>query len=341
MRNVNADKERKIQNYVSAFDQIKKSLVRQKKFFHGECSRNDSELMSQNVTIELSTFGVYGIDLRSNVLNVWREFFVSAEEMLEIDISKLGLKSIRNGVTLKFQSEHVQKLKILEQLFDGNEKHLPLAMAAIRKTSAKYWTYYFSHPRERTVAEIFHFRDSHVMDHPKFKDIGDQEFTFYSYENQFNDESADLFTIQEAIKNNLISSETMGYFTNRIQLFLVEIGIDPEFLRFYEDEDEWIVECYTSCGWTQCVICTEPWSTRFEEIGVECINLSFDIDNIVCALLEHSFRTRSIEENSIFSSLPIAVAPKKFSVFPFSEDKKFDPIVKQTCELLILKLHIF
>lgn len=120
--------------------------------------------------------------------------------------------------------------------------------------------------REFTMAEIEHFCDPDLKDHPKFVDVADYEMALYSACNQMDGKSASRITIGEAVKSKLVANETLGYFMARIQMFLIKIGIIPTRLRFRQHMnnemahyacDCWDAEILTSYGWIECVGCAD------------------------------------------------------------------------------------
>lgn len=120
--------------------------------------------------------------------------------------------------------------------------------------------------REFTMAEIEHFCDPNLKDHPKFADIADYEMTLYSACNQMDGKSAERVKIGDAVKTGLVANETLGYFMARIQMFLIKVGILPTRLRFRQHMnnemahyacDCWDAECLTSYGWIECVGCAD------------------------------------------------------------------------------------
>ena len=120
--------------------------------------------------------------------------------------------------------------------------------------------------REFTMAEIEHFCDPDLKDHPKFDDVKDYEMTLYSACNQMDGKSAERLTIGEAVKTGLVANQTLGYFMARIQKYLLKVGILPERLRFRQHMgnemahyacDCWDAECLTSYGWIECVGCAD------------------------------------------------------------------------------------
>lgn len=120
--------------------------------------------------------------------------------------------------------------------------------------------------REFTMAEIEHFCDPNLKDHPKFVDVADYKMILYSACNQMDGKSADSISIGDAVKQGLVANETLGYFMARIAQFLVKVGIVPERLRFRQHMgnemahyacDCWDAECLTSYGWIECVGCAD------------------------------------------------------------------------------------
>ncbi|XP_069119560.1 glycine--tRNA ligase-like [Argopecten irradians] len=121
--------------------------------------------------------------------------------------------------------------------------------------------------REFTMAEIEHFCDPELKStHPKFDSVADIELTLYSACNQMDGKAPERKKIGDAVKEKLISNETLGYFMGRIYLFMVKSGIDPKRLRFRQHmsnemahyaKDCWDGECKTSYGWIECVGCAD------------------------------------------------------------------------------------
>lgn len=116
------------------------------------------------------------------------------------------------------------------------------------------------------MAEIEHFCDPNLKDHPKFVDVADYEMRLYSACNQMDGKSAQLIKIGDAVKTGLVANETLGYFMARISMFLIKVGILPDRLRFRQHMnnemahyacDCWDAECLTSYGWIECVGCAD------------------------------------------------------------------------------------
>ena len=86
--------------------------------------------------------------------------------------------------------------------------------------------------REFTMAEIEHFCDPNIKDHPKFESVKDVEVSLYSAHCQMEGKSVYKTTIGRAVQDGTIANETLGYFIARIQKFLIKCGVDPAKLRF-------------------------------------------------------------------------------------------------------------
>nr|CAD1824354.1 unnamed protein product [Ananas comosus var. bracteatus] len=116
--------------------------------------------------------------------------------------------------------------------------------------------------REFTLAEIEHFVDPEDKSHPKFGDVADLEFLMFPREEQLTGKSAVKKKFGEAVSKGTINNETLGYFIGRVYLFLTQLGIDKDRLRFRQHlpnemahyaADCWDAEIECSYGWIECV----------------------------------------------------------------------------------------
>ncbi|OAY63356.1 Glycine--tRNA ligase, mitochondrial 1 [Ananas comosus] len=116
--------------------------------------------------------------------------------------------------------------------------------------------------REFTLAEIEHFVDPEDKSHPKFGDVADLEFLMFPREEQLTGKSAVKKKLGEAVSKGTINNETLGYFIGRVYLFLTQLGIDKDRLRFRQHlpnemahyaADCWDAEIECSYGWIECV----------------------------------------------------------------------------------------
>ncbi|CAD7003870.1 unnamed protein product [Ceratitis capitata] len=155
-----------------------------------------------------------------------------------------------------------------KRLLEFNQGKLPFAVAQIGNSFRNEISPRSGliRVREFTMAEIEHFCDPNQKNHPKFESIADTRLTLYSACNQMDGKSAQQISIGEAVRNNLVANETLGYYMTRIHQFLLTIGIKPECLRFRQHMnnemahyacDCWDAECLTSYGWVECVGCAD------------------------------------------------------------------------------------
>ncbi|KAK4486036.1 hypothetical protein RD792_008699 [Penstemon davidsonii] len=116
--------------------------------------------------------------------------------------------------------------------------------------------------REFTLAEIEHFVDPQDKSHPKFSEVANLEFLMFPRELQMSGQSARKLQIGEAVFKGIVNNETLGYFIGRVYLFLTELGIDKQRLRFRQHlanemahyaADCWDAEIESSYGWIECV----------------------------------------------------------------------------------------
>lgn len=155
-----------------------------------------------------------------------------------------------------------------KRLLEFNQGRLPFAVAQIGNSFRNEISPRSGliRVREFTMAEIEHFCDPALKDHPKFAQVADEKLTLYSACNQMDGKSAQQLTIGEAVSTKLVANETLGYYIARIQKFLLTIGIKPECLRFRQHmgnemahyaTDCWDAEILTSYGWVECVGCAD------------------------------------------------------------------------------------
>ncbi|GJN27773.1 hypothetical protein PR202_gb15823 [Eleusine coracana subsp. coracana] len=98
--------------------------------------------------------------------------------------------------------------------------------------------------------------------HPKFGDVSNLEFLMFPREKQMTGKSAIKLKLGEAVSKGTVNNETLGYFIGRVYLFLTQLGIDKDRLRFRQHlpnemahyaADCWDAEIECSYGWIECV----------------------------------------------------------------------------------------
>ncbi|MCL7030843.1 hypothetical protein MKW94_014998 [Papaver nudicaule] len=116
--------------------------------------------------------------------------------------------------------------------------------------------------REFTLAEIEHFVDPEDKSHPKYSEVVDLEFLMFPREEQMTGKDAVNLRLGDAVSNGTVNNETLAYFIGRVYLFLTQLGISKERLRFRQHlanemahyaADCWDAEIECSYGWIECV----------------------------------------------------------------------------------------
>ncbi|KAJ1928980.1 Glycine--tRNA ligase 1, mitochondrial [Tieghemiomyces parasiticus] len=156
-----------------------------------------------------------------------------------------------------------------KRLLEFNNDRVPFASATIGKSFRNEISPRAGllRVREFTMAEIEHFVDPLLKDHPRFAEVADVKLRLLPAATQLAGGS-DIteVTIGEAVQSKLVDNETLGYFLVRIYKFLIRIGINPDRLRFRQHMsnemahyacDCWDAEIQSSYGWIECVGCAD------------------------------------------------------------------------------------
>lgn len=155
------------------------------------------------------------------------------------------------------------------RLLDFNNGRLPFASAQIGRSfrneiSPKQG---LLRVREFTMAEIEHYVDPQLKDHPRFQDVAETILRLLPKDVQSAGSTEVIeMSVREAVAKGIVDNQTLGYFLVRIHQFLVKIGIDPLRLRFRQHmanemahyaADCWDAEIHSSYGWIECVGCAD------------------------------------------------------------------------------------
>lgn len=157
-----------------------------------------------------------------------------------------------------------------QKLLEFNQQSMPFASACIGKSFRNEISPRSGllRVREFLMAEIEHYVDPEGgKKHPRFHEVRDIIVGLLDRKVQLSGRTeVTHMSIGEAVSSGTVDSETLGYFTVRIYLFLVRIGIDPRKLRFRQHmanemahyaADCWDAEILTSYGWIECVGCAD------------------------------------------------------------------------------------
>jgi len=112
------------------------------------------------------------------------------------------------------------------------------------------------------MAEIEHFYDPQITTHPKFASIAHLKLPLYSAQAQEEGklEPSSELTMSEALEAGVLKSQTLSYYLARSWMFLTQVGIRPEAIRFRQHRcnemahyanDCWDAEVETSYGWVE------------------------------------------------------------------------------------------
>lgn len=156
------------------------------------------------------------------------------------------------------------------KLLEFNNARMPFASASIGKSFRNEISPRAGllRVREFLMAEIEHFVDPDLKDHPRFSEVADKvSMSFLPKDvQQAGQTTLTTLTIGEAVKSGMVDNQTLGYFIARIYLFLMDLGVDPTKVRFRQHmpnemahyaTDCWDAELLTSYGWIECVGCAD------------------------------------------------------------------------------------
>lgn len=157
-----------------------------------------------------------------------------------------------------------------QKLLEFNQQSMPFASACIGKSFRNEISPRAGliRVREFLMAEIEHYVDPEGgKKHPRFHEVKDVPIGLLNREVQLAGRTkVSHMTMDEAVHQGVVDSETLGYFIARIHQFLVRIGADPKKMRFRQHmanemahyaADCWDAELFTSYGWIECVGCAD------------------------------------------------------------------------------------
>ena len=83
------------------------------------------------------------------------------------------------------------------------------------------------------MGEIEHFVNPDDKSHPNFAAVADnnKELVLFGRDDQLGSEKTKTLKIGEAVKCGLVNNKTLAYFMARTQLYMENIGMDPEHER--------------------------------------------------------------------------------------------------------------
>ena len=100
--------------------------------------------------------------------------------------------------------------------------------------------------REFTQAEAEIFIDPRDKSHPRFSDIQDIRMKFYSQEAQERGEEEEM-SFGQAVERGVVAHQILAYYVARTYQYLLEVGIDPQRLRFRQHKADEMAHYAADC----------------------------------------------------------------------------------------------
>ena len=155
----------------------------------------------------------------------------------------------------------------------------------------------------------------------------------------------------DAVKSGIVSSNALGYFISVTHRILLEMGVDPDRIRFRQHEknelahysvDSWDAEAELDGDWVEITgiadrndlknhekTSSQSMSVKTEDgdIVPSVIEPASGVDRILLTVLMHSFRTR--DNGFSVLSLPPEMAPYHAAVFPLMKKNGMDDLARK------------
>lgn len=150
------------------------------------------------------------------------------------------------------------------RLYEYNNRRLPFAAAQIGNAYRNEISPRggLLRVREFTMAEIEHFVHPERKQCAKFSSVSSLKTLFWPAQHQVDGQEGIVLTLHDAVNQGYVANETLGYFLGRTYKFLLDVGVNPDRLRFRQHRknemahyacDCWDAEIHTSYGWVECV----------------------------------------------------------------------------------------
>jgi len=118
--------------------------------------------------------------------------------------------------------------------------------------------------REFTQAEAEIFIDPRDKRHPRFSDIQDIRMKFYSQEAQERGEEEEM-SFGQAVERGVVAHQILAYYVARTYQYLLEVGIDPQRLRFRQHKADEMAHYAADCWDAEVLLDRLGW---IELVGV-------------------------------------------------------------------------
>jgi glycyl-tRNA synthetase len=124
----------------------------------------------------------------------------------------------------------------------------------------------FLRMREFSQFELEYFVDPEAKTHPRYNAMKSVIIPLLSASMQTSGQSAIMLSVQDALDQNVISHQLMGYFLSVIYQFGLMIGLKADKMRFRQHMSHemahyaiqcWDLECLVNNDWLECVGCAD------------------------------------------------------------------------------------
>jgi glycyl-tRNA synthetase len=143
-----------------------------------------------------------------------------------------------------------------------NKDKLPFGISQIGKSFRREISTSYTRLREFTQAEIEYLIDPINNYHPKYDSIRNIEIPLLTNNMQLKHQSVIYISIDDAINNEYISDQNIGYYLGRIYQFAIDIGLNEKLIRFRQHlnnelshyaKDCWDLETFINNKWLECI----------------------------------------------------------------------------------------
>lgn len=87
------------------------------------------------------------------------------------------------------------------------------------------------------MCEIEHFVDPADKAYSKFDKVADIQLSLFTKQNQMQGAEATRMRIGQAVEEGIVDNETLGYYMARTHLYLLQVGVNEQRLRFRQHLD--------------------------------------------------------------------------------------------------------
>lgn len=202
----------------------------------------------------------------------------------------------------------------------------------------------------------------------KYDEIKKEKLPFWDYKSQNENLETKNISIEDALKNGFIKSQSYGWCIWLAYTQFINFGIPPERIRlrqhhpdekaFYAD-DAWDIEIkLNSFGWTECCGVHDRTDydlkqhEKFSNVELKCsrengekfyphiLEIAFGTDRPTYALIDIFYDKKEINEGKTMFKIPYKMAPIEISIFPLIKKPELIKLSKEIKEELEKKFIV-